>query len=857
MPAEEDLSNILVQTLEQAIDSVVVINSSNNIILYNSAAERFWGFTREEVMGKNVKILVPDHLKPNHDNLINANRETGVNKIVGTNREVEVVCKDGSVKWGALSISKVNVHDKILYTAFVKDVTSLVLQRRREEMLSLVTDKTDNAIIITDHNWKTIYLNKGLENILGFDEGDLIGRYPIPLLAPHFTEEAIEATREGLKKGSPLNTEELISTKNGRRLWCSIVSNPVYDESNQLKYVVTILSEITTSKLHEVIQAKVLGAIAEEKSLEVIMDLACNEVSKIDKDILSAIYLVDSKQQLQLLSAPEISSELYQSLNKVKINTQATPSAMAAFKKAPVLITDLDKDQNWSKFKGILHLSCIRSCESTPILNKENDCVGVITFSWKQPHIPTEIDKLLVSVLSPLCSLSIEREKNRQKIRQLAFYDELTKLPNRSLLQVESEQALREAKDLDTNLAVLFVDFDRFKQINDSFGHPSGDYFLQVVAERMRLKCLNKGICGRLSGDEFVIILTNTPLHELNNFIEDLKLSISLPVNIKRKNISPSVSIGVSVFPDDGEDISTLIHRADIAMYQAKSAGRGRFTFFSQKLNELAQERQLMEIELENALKNNELELVYQPQINMDDGSLHGVEALARWQHIEFGNVSPAKFIPMAEDCGLIGDLSKWVLKTACKQMSLWKENGVPIPKISVNVSPANFNDDWLSYFIKNELLLHNLEASEIVFEITEGMIFNGAASTMKIMNDINIQGIGFAIDDFGTGYSGLSYLNKLPIEELKLDKSFVTDITRSKTGRALSKAILQIGESLGLDVVAEGIETKEQFQILKDQGYHVAQGFYFSKPLSAQDLNEWTIISKQFCKGDEICSSS
>lgn len=855
MPAEEHLSNIFVQTLEQAIDSVVVINSLNNIILYNNAAEQFWGFSREEVMGKNVKILVPDHLKPNHDNLINANRETGVNKIVGTNREVEVVCKDGSIKWGALSISKVKVEDKILYTAFVKDVTALVLQRRREELLSLVTDKTDNAIIITDHHWQTVYLNKGLENILGFAEEDLLGRSPIPLLAPHFSEQGIQATRTALQEGTAIKTEELISTKNGRRLWCSVVSNPVFDDAKNLKYVVSILSEITTTKLHEVIQAKVLRAIAEEKTLEVTMELACNEVSKIDKDIIAAVYLVDNQQSLKILSAPKINSELYSSLNNIQINTPDSPSAMAAFNKKSVLITDIGADTNWNKFRDKVSFSSIKSCWSTPILNTDNDCVGVITFCWKFPHIPTEIDKLLVNVLSPLCSLSIGREQQRQKIRQLAFYDELTKLPNRSLLQVESEQALREAKELNKSLAVLFFDFDRFKQVNDSFGHPAGDYFLQVVAERMRLKCLNKGICGRLSGDEFVMILTDVPLLELTNFIEDLKLSISSPIEIDRKSLSPSMSIGVSVFPDDGHDISTLIHRADMAMYQAKSSGRGRFTFFSQKLNVLAQERQLMEIALESAIKNNELELLYQPQINMSDGSLYGVEALARWHHAEFGMVPPTKFIPLAEECGLICELTKWVLKTACQQMAQWKQDATPIAKISMNVSPANFNGDWLNDMIKHELQRHNLDASEIVFEITEGMFFNGTKNTMKAMNDINAQGIGFAIDDFGTGYCGLSYLNKLPIKELKLDKSFVIDLQQSSTGRALSKAILQIGENLGLAVVAEGIETLEQYNILKLQGYHVAQGYYFSKAISVNELETW--IKNRNYKSEGLCSST
>ncbi|MFI8622645.1 EAL domain-containing protein [Marinomonas sp. NPDC078689] len=840
MPAKEYLSNLFVQTLEQAMDAVVVINSQNNIILYNKAAEKLWGFSHDEVIGKNVKILVPDNIKPNHDKLVNANRETGVNKIVGMSRDIEIVRKDGSIKWGSFSLSKVEMDGKILYTAFVKDITDTMLQRKRIEMLSLVTDKTDNAIFITDNQWHITYINKGFINILGYQEEDVLGRSPISVIAPVSYGNKVADIRASLLKGEAVKLEAPVLGKDGRELWCSIMANPVFSDAGELTNIVTIMSEITATKLHEVLHANILGAIAKDKPLEVIMEVACKEVIKIDKTIIPAILKVDEEKRLQLLAAPTLPADYRKVLNDMQIGEGVASSGTAAYRQQAVLASDIATDPLWADYKEYILPLGIKSCWSSPIKSKGGEATGVIAFYRKEHQEPSEIDHLLISVLSPLCGLAIEREKQRQDIRHLAYYDSLTKLPNRSLLHAEAEHALRAVEAAQQTLAVLFLDMDRFKQINDSVGHPAGDLFLQKVAARISKKCADRDIAGRLSGDEFVVITKYKTQAKLNNFIEELKQCIAEPVQLPGLKVSPSVSIGVSTYPDDGHDIGTLIHRADMAMYQAKTSGKGRFAFFSHELNQLAQERQELEIELQKAIENDELQLAYQPQVNMKDGSLYGVEALARWHHPKFGSVSPGKFIPLAEECGLIGDLSNWALRSACKQMAIWRNKGVAIPSISVNLSPINFHNMDLCSVIMSELDSHNLKASDITLELTEGVFLDTNPNTMKVLHDIHDQGIDFSIDDFGTGYSGLSYLRRIPIKELKLDKSFVNELEQSETGRALSKAVLQIGESLNLDVVAEGIERQGQYKILKNQGYHVAQGFLFSKPLNPVEIETW-----------------
>lgn len=277
-----------------------------------------------------------------------------------------------------------------------------------------------------------------------------------------------------------------------------------------------------------------------------------------------------------------------------------------------------------------------------------------------------------------------------------------------------------------------------------------------------------------------------------------------------------------------------------MAMYQAKSAGRGRFAFFSHELNTLAQEKQELEIALQRAIRNDELELFYQPQIRLKDNTLYGLEALSRWFDPILGDISPGKFIPLAEECGLIGELSEWAIKRACAQLAKWRKNKVLIPKVSINLSPLNFHNMRLCDIILREIENNHLLPQDIVIELTENVLFDNNPKTMEILQAIHSKGIGVSMDDFGTGYSSLSYLRKFPIQELKLDRSFISEIEDDPTSQALSQTVINLGENLTLDVVAEGIEREEQLNILKRQGYHVGQGYLFSKPLNEHNLVHW-----------------
>ena len=840
MPITQNLSDIFVQTLEQAVDSVVVIDTKNCVVLFNRAAEELWGFDREEVIGQNVNMLVPETIREKHDGYVDSNRRTGVNKIVGTTRDVPIHRKDGSQRWGAMSISRVESEGQVLFTAFVKDVTVQYKERKRTKLLSLVADQTDNAIVITDDSWKIVYVNRGFETVFGYSFSEVEGLRPSALLAPHLPESSFGDVHKRLCSGLSLRVDELTQVKSGERIWCNIAISPILSGSGELTNTVTVLADITSSKVHEVLQFCILDAMVREMPLEAVMELVCKEVERLAPEVKAAVIQVDEDGCMHPLSAPSLFEGYGKLIEGMLVSDCIGSSSTAAFFGEAVVARDIETDSNWVVIRDYFLPLGIKSCWSTLIKSAKGTSIGVLAFYYEEKRMPSSLHQQMVDVITPLCALAMEREVNQENIRQLAFYDSLTELPNRSLLHAKADHALIEARRTKTTMAVLFIDLDRFKQVNDSLGHPAGDELLKVVAERLNSNRRPSDIVGRLSGDEFVVVLPNCSGEHVTEIVEEIKFSISKPFHIAGSVISPSASIGISIYPQDGHDMGTLIHRADMAMYQAKGVGRGRFSFFSNELNLLAQERQALESALRQAIENGELRLSYQPQINMDDGTLYGVEALARWRHKKFGEVSPARFIPLAEECGLIGELGHWAIQEACRQLASWRRKGLSIPSVSVNLSPSNFHNLDLGGMIMRTLTKHNLTTDDLTLELTESVLLDTNPSTMKVLHEVHAQGVRLAMDDFGTGYSSLSYLRKLPIQELKLDRSFVLDLETDETSRALSDAVMRIGDSLRMKVVAEGVEGQGQYKILKDQGYHVAQGYLLSRPLSPQDLEVW-----------------
>ena len=840
MSYRKDLSQIFIQTLEQSVDSVVVIDSQNRIILFNEASEKLWGYGSHEVMGRNVEQLVQKLIRPLHDGYIEANRRTGINKIVGTSRDVLIECKDGTRRWGSMSISKIEAQGQILYAAFIKDVTRQHEEQRQLYLLSLVVDTTDNAIIITDASWSIIYVNDGFTQMFGYSAQDVVNKTPIDVLAPYFTHSRIAAIRRQLLKSNAYHGQEFGYDRGGQRVWCNVTTYPVNDVHGHMTNTVSVMIDVTLTRMHEVLRHKMLEAMVREESLETLMNLACVEVQRIAPEVIATVFRVDGQGLLHTLAAPGLPIAYSKALDGTPIGPESGSCGAAAFSGEPVMVSDIASHPFWDGFRELALPLGLKACWSTPIKCTDGRVLGTFAFYYRDSREPSPLHYLLVNACIHLCALALEREESRLHIRQLAFYDDLTGLTNRNLLHARAEQAIAQASRHQSSLAVIFIDLDRFKQVNDSLGHPAGDEFLRVMARRLSECRRESDIVSRLSGDEFVLVLPQCTLVHATDLIEQLRVRLSAPCQISGVTLKPSMSIGVSMFPEDGRTMELLLHRADMAMYQAKTSGRGSVCFFSDGLDQLAKGRLRLEAALREAIDGEALYLVYQPQIDLCESELYGIEALARWTHPQLGEISPASFIPLAEECGLIGEFGLWALRESCRQLAAWRKQGLRVPTVSVNMSPTNFHNRNLSNIITRTLEEHGLQAKDLTLEITEGVLMDTNPDTLTTIKEVHALGISLAMDDFGTGFSSLSYLQRMPIQELKLDRSFVHDLESDATSQALSEAVIRIGESLQLRVVAEGIETLAQQHILQKQGYRIGQGFLISRPLAPNDLGSW-----------------
>jgi len=416
-----------------------------------------------------------------------------------------------------------------------------------------------------------------------------------------------------------------------------------------------------------------------------------------------------------------------------------------------------------------------------------------------------------------------------------AQHDVVTNLPNRLLLNDRISQSISLARRQKKHIAVIFLDLDRFKCINDSLGHATGDKLLQSVAKRLLAGVRGSDTVSRQGGDEFVILLSEIAYPEdAATSANKILQSLGGPHSIVGQDLHIDGSIGISIYPEDGEDAETLIKNADTAMYHAKENGRNNFQFFKAEMNLKAVERQSLEGGLRRALERKEFLLHYQPKVNLDTGEITGVEALIRWQQPDRGLVPPAQFVPIAEDCGLIIQIGRWVLREACRQARAWQDAGLPPVPIAVNVSAVEFRDKGFVECVREILAETGLEARYLGLELTEGVLMDDAESTAAVLQELKTMGVHLAVDDFGTGYSSLSYLRQFPIDVLKIDQSFIHQISADPDDSSIVSAIINMGKSLKHLVVAEGIETPEQRAYLQTQQCAEGQGYLFSRPLAA-----------------------
>ncbi|PXW14586.1 diguanylate cyclase/phosphodiesterase with PAS/PAC sensor(s) [Paraburkholderia caballeronis] len=856
--AGEDMSNadaaeILVQVLAQVPDAVVLVDEHDEVGFINPAAEVLWGLTASAVQGRHAGALFPQGFRASGERVpadlaghaALAVLPEHIDGLGASATDVPIERPDGAIRQGALSVCEFDVAGRRFRAAFVKDVTDQQRQRDEWLRLAMVVNSSDNGVIVAGLDGRISFVNAAITKMLGYELDEVAGRRLFEsFVGLHTDADAVEQLHR-IAERQPLvdafRHDVLLYTKAGRPIWLCIGMTVVRDDANQPVNVLAVLTDITLTKMHEELQQKVLDAMARELPAAEVARILCVEVERIAPEVTASFLRVDAEGRLFTLAAPRLPQSVTRLMDGEPIGPCAGSCGTAAWRGEPVAVTDIATDPLWTAYRDLVQPLGLAACWSYPVKGTDGTVLGTFAFYYRDHHGPVAFHQSLVEIGLSLCALLLERERTRARIHQLAFRDTLTGLPNRTMLEAEAEGLLKDARNDGWDLALVFIDLDRFKRVNDTRGHATGDEVLCETGRRFKSVLREGDLLGRLAGDEFVAILPHCGPQQAQNVAERLLAAIAQPVVVGSATIHASASVGIAMFPVDGPDVETLLRHADIAMYHSKGQGPGGYSFFRAEMNRYVQEQALLEADLRVALQRDLLTLCYQPQFGGANAQeLDGVEALLRWQHPTLGAVSPARFVVLAEECGLIGELDNWVMEQACRQLADWRARGVDIPRISINLSASDFRDCMLADRVARTLLAHGLQPRDLTLEMTESVMLSDEPMVASMIADLHRLGVKLSMDDFGTGYSSLGVLHKLPLDELKLDRSFVRDLDHSDSARALTATVLRIGEMLRMKVVAEGVETDTQRQFLLDHGCPVLQGYLLGRPMPADQLETW-----------------
>jgi diguanylate cyclase (GGDEF)-like protein/PAS domain S-box-containing protein len=588
------------------------------------------------------------------------------------------------------------------------------------------------------------------------------------------------------------------------------------------------------------LQHNLLEAVARGEPLEKLLTQLCTDVEAMAPELHCSILLVNEQDKVHVVAAPSIPQSYAEALEGAQVGPVEGSCGTALYFNQPVEVSDIAHDPLWANYRDLVLPMGLVASWSSPIIARNGTALGTFAVYYHEQRVPSEFHKQLVEVCTHLAAIAVERSHADERLNNLAFYDSLTALPNRKLLADRAEIALANAVHDGNPLAVLFVDLDRFKTINDTLGHGIGDQFLKAIAEQFSHAVRHGDTVSRVGSDEFILLLPHCDGHQAASLAQRLLEIAATPVTVEGHRLDRTACIGISLYPDDAQNFDVLLRYADMAMHQAKAAGRNSYRFFSREMNASIQEAVALEHALRHALEERRLSVYYQPKILLNDETVFGAEALVRWHDPELGTVAPARFIPVAEESGLIDELGLWVLEEACRRLAEWRNAGLQVPSIEVNVSPKQLGRKDLAMLVAAILGRYALSPSSLILEITESSMIDEDERAVGAISALSAVGIKLAVDDFGTGYSSLSYLKRFPVQELKLDQSFVRHLPDNKSDRELASAVINIGRALHLTVVAEGVEHRSQLDFLRAQQCDVAQGFYYSHPLPSLDFGNW-----------------
>jgi diguanylate cyclase (GGDEF)-like protein/PAS domain S-box-containing protein len=676
------------------------------------------------------------------------------------------------------------------------------LERERLRQHLLINTLPD-MVWLKDPEGVYLACNAEFEQFFGASEKEILGSTDYDFVSKELADFFRANDRLVIEAGGArINEEEVAYASDGHRVMLETIKTPMFDKAGKLVGVLGIGRDITERK-RDAEKLRLAGCVFDSTAEGIMITNLAGEIVAVN----TAFESITGYSQSEVLG---LNPRLLRSGRHQLMFYQGLWAAL--------LEAGLWQGEIWNRRKnGEIY-------PNWQTISAVKDGAGVTTH--------------FVGVFSDITTI----KSSQDALDFLAHHDPLTELPNRTLFHDRLKHALLRRQREEGGLAVLFVDLDRFKHINDTLGHPVGDEVLRRVAKAMVAQVRAGDTVARIGGDEFVLLLEDdVSLRSVAMVAQKLVDLVSSPFVIDGKELYVTASIGISLCPNDGDDADSLLKNADMAMYKAKQQGRNNFQFYEAEMGKGAHERLVLENALRGAVRRNELFLHYQPQVDLVSGRLAGVEALVRWQHPELGLVSPGRFIPVAEDMGVIQEIGDWVLREACSQVVRWRDRGFFVPRMAVNLSMQQLEKAGLESAVAELLSGYNIPASQLELEVTESVIMNQSGRALETLDGLRRLGVFLAIDDFGTGYSSLSYLRQLPVHRLKIDYSFVRDIGRDPNDEAIALAIISLGHSLGLEVVAEGVERAEQADFLVREGCDVAQGYYFDRPVSPVDLeNRW-----------------